>query len=88
MGNESAPNYLREISLPQHVLERWKETAAHLAKVNAALLPEVQALDWQCTPQNLARCAMAARYIAASEAESCAAIANALAAEFEEAAAR
>ncbi|RTL64636.1 MAG: hypothetical protein EKK41_21120 [Hyphomicrobiales bacterium] len=81
----AGPEHLREIDLPAHVLARWKETAAYLANVNAALLPEVQALEWDCTAHSLTRCAMAARYIAAAEAEPYAGAAKALAAEFEEA---
>lgn len=82
----ATPEHLRETELPAHVLARWKETAAYLANVNAALLPEVQALEWDCTPHSLMRCAMAARYISASEAEPFAGAAKALAAEFEGAA--
>lgn len=84
----ATPEHLREVTVPPHVLERWKDSAAYLAKVNAALLPEVRTLEWDCTPHSLMRCAMAARYIAASEAEPYAGAAKALAAEFEEAAIR
>lgn len=81
-----AGSFLRQINVPEYVFARWRETAAYLANVNAALQPEVQTLAWDCTPHNLMRCAMAARYIAASEVEPYSGTAKALAVEFEAAA--
>ncbi|RTL72817.1 MAG: hypothetical protein EKK41_02785 [Hyphomicrobiales bacterium] len=84
MTDDYTSPQLREISVPSNVHDRWKATAAYLATVNAALVPEVAALAWECTPWALGRCAAAARYIAASEAEPYAGTAKALAVEFEE----
>lgn len=83
---ENPPDQYRDIALPAEVLDRRKQAAAHLVAVNAALVPEVADLAWECTPRALGRCAAAVRYIAASEAEPYAGAARALAAEFEEAA--